>query len=145
MLITQVIFMSSPTRGGAQSCATLENARNSVREPGIARFDFIQQVDDPTRFMLVEVFRDAEAPARHRESAHFQAWLAVAGDMVVEPRTRRNTPTFSPTTPAGTCRRAPPRLRRPGIPGDAVTDHFEPRRTLSHPTARVYKNRGVCD
>jgi len=89
MLITQVMFHVKPEHVEAFKAATLENARNSAREPGIARFDFIQQVDDPTRFMLVEVFRDAEAPARHRETAHFQAWLAVAGDMLVEPRTRQ--------------------------------------------------------
>jgi autoinducer 2-degrading protein len=89
MLITQVMFHVKPEHLEAFKALTLENARNSVREPGIARFDFIQQVDDPTRFMLVEVFRDAEAPARHRESAHFAAWLAAVPDMLVEPRTRQ--------------------------------------------------------
>ena len=89
MLISQVMFHVKPEHLEAFKAATLENARNSVREPGIARFDFIQQVDDPTRFMLVEVFRDADAPARHRETAHFQAWVAVATDMLAEPRTRQ--------------------------------------------------------
>jgi len=91
MLITQVMFHVKTEHLEAFKAATLENARNSVREPGIARFDMIQQVDDPTRFMLVEVFRDAEAPAKHRESAHFKAWLAAVteGDMLVEPRTRQ--------------------------------------------------------
>jgi len=68
--------------------ATLENARNSVREPGIARFDLLQQADDPTRFALVEVYRDAEAPVKHRETAHYQAWVAEVPDLLVEPRTR---------------------------------------------------------
>ena len=91
MLITQVMFHVKPAHLEAFKATTLENARNSVREPGIARFDMLQQVDDPTRFMLVEVFRDAEAPARHRATAHFTAWLAAVTemDMLVEPRTRQ--------------------------------------------------------
>jgi|SRR5581483_10890957 len=68
--------------------ATAENARNSSKEPGIARFDFFQQSDDPTRFVLCEVYRDADAPAKHRETAHYQQWLAKVPDMLAEPRTR---------------------------------------------------------
>lgn len=63
-----------------------ENARNSVQEPGIARFDVIQQVDDPTRFILVEVYRDAEAAAKHKETAHYMTWRDKAMDMMAEPR-----------------------------------------------------------
>ncbi len=63
-----------------------ENARNSVQEPGIARFDVIQQIDDPTRFILVEVYRDAEASAKHKETAHYMAWRDRAIDMMAEPR-----------------------------------------------------------
>lgn len=66
--------------------ATKENARNSVQEPGIARFDFIQQVDDPTRFTLIEVFRNDDAPAAHRETAHYLKWRDVVTDMMAEPR-----------------------------------------------------------
>lgn len=66
--------------------ATLENARNSVKEPGVARFDVIQQADDPTHFVLVEVYRDAEAPARHKQTAHYAKWRSVAEDMMAEPR-----------------------------------------------------------
>jgi quinol monooxygenase YgiN len=68
--------------------ATVENARNSVQEPGVARFDVLQQADDPTRFVLVEVYRNPEAPAQHKGTAHYQAWAAVALDMMAEPRTR---------------------------------------------------------
>ena len=67
--------------------ATLENARQSVREPGIARFDVIQQSDDPTRFVLVEVYRTSEDPARHKETAHYQAWRDAVAEMMAEPRT----------------------------------------------------------
>jgi len=66
--------------------ATVENARNSVLEPGIARFDVIQQMDDPTRFLLVEVYRTAEAPAKHKETAHYARWRDAVVDMMAEPR-----------------------------------------------------------
>ncbi len=65
---------------------SLENARNSVQEPGIARFDVIQQADDPTRFILVEVYRDADAPAKHKETVHYMTWRDRAIDMMAEPR-----------------------------------------------------------
>jgi len=67
--------------------ATLENARNSVQEPGVARFDVLQQQDDPTRFVLVEVYRTAEDPARHKETAHYKKWRDQVADMMAEPRT----------------------------------------------------------
>jgi autoinducer 2-degrading protein len=68
--------------------ATIANARESVKEPGIARFDVLQQADDPTRFVLMEVYRTAEAPAQHRETPHYETWLATAAEMMAEPRTR---------------------------------------------------------
>jgi len=67
--------------------ATLENARNSVQEPGIARFDVIQQLDDPTRFVLVEVYRTPEDPAKHKEMAHYKKWRDTVAEMMAEPRT----------------------------------------------------------
>ena len=67
--------------------ATLENARNSVKEPGIARFDVIQQLDDPTRFVLVEVYRTSEDPAKHKETAHYKRWRDTVAEMMAEPRT----------------------------------------------------------
>jgi len=66
--------------------ASIENARNSVQEPGVARFDVIQQADDPTRFVLVEVYRTAEDPARHKETAHYQKWRDTVADMMAQPR-----------------------------------------------------------
>lgn len=88
MFIVHVMIHVKPEHLEAFQAATLANARNSVREPGIARFDVIQQADDPTRFVLVEVYRDAEAPARHRETAHFAAWREAVTELLVEPRTR---------------------------------------------------------
>ncbi len=67
---------------------TLENANASVKEPGIARFDVVQQVDDPTRFVFVEVYRTADAPAKHKETAHYAKWSAAVTPMMAEPRSR---------------------------------------------------------
>lgn len=66
--------------------ATLENARNSVQEPGVARFDVIQQLEDPTRFVLVEVYRTPEDAARHKETAHYPVWRDTVAEMMAEPR-----------------------------------------------------------
>lgn len=66
--------------------ASLENARNSILEPGIARFDVCQQQDDPARFVLVEVYRTPEDPTKHKETAHYQKWRDTVVDMMAEPR-----------------------------------------------------------
>ncbi len=66
--------------------ATVENARASRREPGIARFDVVQQADDPTRFVLVECYRTPEAPMAHKETAHYRKWRDAVADMMAEPR-----------------------------------------------------------
>lgn len=66
--------------------ASIENASNSVKETGIARFDVIQQVDDPTRFILVEVYKTADAPASHKETAHYARWRDTVAEMMAEPR-----------------------------------------------------------
>lgn len=66
--------------------ASVENASNSVKEVGIARFDVIQQADDPTRFILVEVYKTAEASAAHKETAHYLKWRDTVAEMMAEPR-----------------------------------------------------------
>jgi (4S)-4-hydroxy-5-phosphonooxypentane-2,3-dione isomerase len=66
--------------------ASRVNAENSVREPGVARFDVIQAVEDPTRFVLVEVYRDAAAVAAHKETAHYLAWRDAVAPLMAEPR-----------------------------------------------------------
>ena len=68
--------------------ATAINAEKSAKEPGIAGFDFLQQQDDPAKFVLYEVYRDAAAPAKHKETAHYKAWVEGVSDMFEEPRTR---------------------------------------------------------
>jgi len=87
MLIVHVHARVKPEFVEAFRQATVENARESVREPGVARFDVIQQADDPTRFILVEVYRDAEAPAQHKQTAHYQRWRDAVAEMMAEPRT----------------------------------------------------------
>jgi (4S)-4-hydroxy-5-phosphonooxypentane-2,3-dione isomerase len=66
--------------------ATLENARSSVREPGIARFDVIRETADRSKFVLVEVYRDADAAVRHKETAHYATWRDTVADMMAAPR-----------------------------------------------------------
>jgi autoinducer 2-degrading protein len=68
--------------------ATLANARHSVLEPGIARFDVLQNKDDPTRFTLVEVYRTEQDVGRHKETDHYAAWVEAVTDLLAEPRTR---------------------------------------------------------
>ena len=89
MLVVHVYVHVKPEFLDAFRQATLENARNSIQEPGIARFDILQQADDPARFVFVEVYRTGEAPARHKETAHYQAWSTAVADMLAEPRTRK--------------------------------------------------------
>jgi len=86
MLIVQVHVHVKPEFVAAFKAATIENARNSVREPGIARFDVIQQEDDPTRFVLVEVYRTVEASAAHKQTAHYAVWRDAVAEMMAEPR-----------------------------------------------------------
>ena len=86
MLIVHVFVHVKTDEIEAFRQATLENARNSVQEPGIARFDIIQQRDDPTRFVLVEVSRTEEDPTKHKETNHYKKWRDTVIDMMVEPR-----------------------------------------------------------
>src|SRR2546430_11831235 len=66
--------------------ATLANARESLKEPGIARFDVFQQQDDPSRFVLVEAYRTSDAPAAHKQTAHYRVWRDTVESMMAEPR-----------------------------------------------------------
>jgi quinol monooxygenase YgiN len=96
MLILHVHMQIKPEYVEAFKEATIENARNSVKEPGIARFDFMQQEDDPTRFVLSEVYRTPEASLQHKETAHYAAWAAKVEHMFVQPRTRSRLTTIFP-------------------------------------------------
>jgi (4S)-4-hydroxy-5-phosphonooxypentane-2,3-dione isomerase len=87
MLVVHVHVHVKPDAVEAFKAATVANARASVREPGIARFDVVQQGDDPTRFVLVEVYRTTAAPAAHKETAHYALWRDTVAPMMAEPRT----------------------------------------------------------
>jgi quinol monooxygenase YgiN len=86
LFIVHVSVHVKPDRIEAFRAATIENARNSVEEPGVARFDVLQQSDDPTRFVLVEIYRTPAAAAAHKETAHYLRWRDTVADMMAEPR-----------------------------------------------------------
>ena len=86
MFIVHVHVHVKPEFVEAFKTATLANARASVQEPGIARFEVVQQQDDPTRFVLVEVYRDATAAAAHKETAHYPIWRDAVAPMMAAPR-----------------------------------------------------------
>jgi quinol monooxygenase YgiN len=86
MLIVHVFVHVKEDQIDAFRAATIENAQNSVQEPGIARFDVIQNQDDLTRFILVEVYRTTDDPARHKDTAHYLKWRNTVAPMMAEPR-----------------------------------------------------------
>ena len=88
MLILIVHAQVKPEFVDAFIAATKINAVNTAKEPGVARFDFLQQQDDPTRFVLHEVYRNQEAPVKHKETPHYLEWNEKVADMLVAPRTR---------------------------------------------------------
>ena len=87
MLVVHVHVHVKPEHVEAFRRATLDNARHSMQEPGIARFDVVQQTDDPTRFVLVEAYRTVEAIVAHKATAHYARWRDAVAEMMAEPRT----------------------------------------------------------
>jgi len=86
MIIVHVHVHVKPDSVEDFTAATLENARNSIREPGVVRFDVVRQEDDPTRFVLIEIYRTADDPARHKATAHYAVWRDAVEPMMAEPR-----------------------------------------------------------
>ncbi len=86
MFIVHVHVHVKPDQIKAFMAATKENAQNSIQEPGIARFDVIQQLDNPEHFVLVEVYRTMGDSVKHKETAHYQKWRDAVADMMAEPR-----------------------------------------------------------
>ena len=86
MLIVHVHARVKPEWVEQFKQATRENARHSVNEPGVGRFDVVQRQDDPTQFVLIEAYRTAEAPTAHKETQHYQAWKDAVAPMMAEPR-----------------------------------------------------------
>ena len=101
MLAVHVFIQVIPEYLDAFITATEDNARNSLQEPGIARFDLLRQADDPTRFTLVEVYIDEAAPARHKETVHYARWRDAVASMLVQPRSSLRYETLFPATEAG--------------------------------------------
>jgi len=100
MLVVHVFVHVKADQVEAFKAATIENARNSVQEPGIARFDVVQQEDDPSRFVLVEVYRTANDPARHKETDHYKTWRETVADMMAEERSSIKYANVFPDNPA---------------------------------------------
>lgn len=88
MYIVHVFCHAKAEHVAEFKAACVANARSSVQEPGVARFDVVQQADDPTRFVLIEVYRTPDDPARHKETAHYAAWAETVKDWFAEPRSR---------------------------------------------------------
>jgi (4S)-4-hydroxy-5-phosphonooxypentane-2,3-dione isomerase len=86
MLIVHVHVQVKPESVEEFRLATIENARASMQEPGIARFDVVQQQDDPNRFVLIEVYRTPDAAAAHKETAHYAKWRDAVAPMMAAPR-----------------------------------------------------------
>src|SRR5882672_4446496 len=87
LLIVHVHAHLKPEAIEAFRAASIENSRESRKEPGVARFDVVQSAEDPTRFVLVEAYRSAEAPAAHKATAHYARWRDAVADLMAEPRT----------------------------------------------------------
>jgi len=86
MFITHVFINVKEDHIDAFKKATIENAQASLKESGITRFDLIQQIDDPTRFVLLEVYRTSDDPPRHKETDHYKKWRDTVAEMMAEPR-----------------------------------------------------------
>lgn len=86
MLIVHVHIKVKPGCVAAFRAACVENSRNSLLEPGIAVFDVLQRQDDPTEFMLIEGYRTADAPAAHKQTAHYKRWAETVAEMMAVPR-----------------------------------------------------------
>jgi autoinducer 2-degrading protein len=100
MLVVHVHVQVKPECVEAFRKATIANAQASVKEAGIARFDVVQQADNPNRFLLVEVYRDEQAPAKHKETAHYAAWRDSVASMMAEPRSSVKYTNVFPTDAA---------------------------------------------
>ena len=96
LIVVHVHAHVLPDAVEAFRAASIENARASLREPGVARFDVVQSTEDPTRFVLVEVYRSADAPAAHKATAHYARWRDAVADLMAEPRTAARYVNVSP-------------------------------------------------
>ena len=89
MLIVHVYVEVKPNRVQDFIEATLVNARESIKEPGISRFDVLQNRENPNQFVLNEVYRTSEDPARHKQTPHYSQWKETVAEMMAVPRTKQ--------------------------------------------------------
>ena len=99
MVIVHVYCHVKPEHVEVFRQASEDNARESLKEPGVARFDLVQEVDDPTRFALLEVYRTDADPAKHKETAHYARWRDAVESLLAEPRTRTRYRNLAPGDP----------------------------------------------
>ncbi len=99
MLVVHIQVHVKSEHLAAFIAATRLNAEASLKEPGVARFDVVQQADDPTRFVFVEAYKTPEAPAQHKETAHYAAWRDAVADMMQSPRTSVKYESLCPNEP----------------------------------------------
>ncbi|ODS53100.1 MAG: antibiotic biosynthesis monooxygenase [Acidobacteria bacterium SCN 69-37] len=86
MILQLVRLRVKPDAIEAFTAATLDNTRHSRHEPGIVQFALVRQQDDPTRFVIIEAFKDEAAIAAHRQTPHYLRWRDTVPDMLAEPR-----------------------------------------------------------
>ncbi len=98
MLVVHVHVRVRPERVEEFLAATVVNARESLAEPGVLRFDVIQDQADQTHVVLTEVYRDEQAPAAHKLTPHYAAWRDAVAEMMAEPR---QSVRYSVAYPAG--------------------------------------------
>jgi quinol monooxygenase YgiN len=96
LLVVHVHARVKPEGVESFRAASIENSRESLKEPGVARFDVVQSAEDPTRFILVEVYRTADAPAAHKATAHYARWRDTVADLMAEPRTSQRYVNVAP-------------------------------------------------
>lgn len=99
MHVTLVYVHVKPEHAEAFAEATRRNHEGSRTEPGNLRFDVLQSEDEPTRFVLVEVYRDAAAAAAHKETPHYLAWRDAVSDWMASPRVGRRFRVLAPADP----------------------------------------------
>ncbi len=100
-LIVHVQVQVRPGAEDAFRSASLANVAASRREPGILRFELLADRDDPHRFLLIEVYRDAAAAAAHKETAHYAAWRDAVAELMAEPRRSVKYLELTPETAGG--------------------------------------------
>ena len=99
MLVVHVHVQVRPEYVGDFLAATVVNAQASLAEPGVLRFDVLQDDADPAHVVLAEVYRDADAAAAHKQTPHYAAWRDTVGQMMAQPR---ESTRFSAVFPTGT-------------------------------------------